>query len=147
MYSRNQPSDGKIVIPENYDGTAFSEKKAPEPPKEPAERNIKVLGTPSGEVKMSPSSIGTEVPPAEEEASAPVKEERESVLTGLFGRLPTLTSIFKGGSGFLDSLPIKMPKIGSEEILILGIAFFLLFSKNGDKECAIMLLLLIFIGN
>lgn len=33
--------------------------------------------------------------------------------------------------------------IGREELLIIGIALFLLFSKSGDKECAIMLLILL----
>ena len=33
--------------------------------------------------------------------------------------------------------------IGWEEILIIGIALFLFLSKGGDRECAIMLLLLL----
>lgn len=36
-------------------------------------------------------------------------------------------------------------KLGSEEIIIIGLALFLLFTKEADKECGIMLLLLLLI--
>ena len=36
-------------------------------------------------------------------------------------------------------------KLGSEEIIIIGLALFLLFNKEADKECGIMLLLLLLI--
>lgn len=45
---------------------------------------------------------------------------------------------------FLDNL--KLPEIGSEEILIIAVALFLFFSQNGDKECALMLLLLLLVN-
>ena len=60
--------------------------------------------------------------------------------------------LFKGGSlsllsGLFGGLPsIKMPKIGTEEIIILTVAALLFFNKDGDKECAILLLVLLFIG-
>ena len=62
------------------------------------------------------------------------------------------TGLFKGGSfpilsGLFGGLPnIKMPKIGTEEIIILTVAALLFFNKDGDKECAILLLVLLFIG-
>ena len=40
----------------------------------------------------------------------------------------------------------SLQKIGTEEILIIATAAFLFFAKEGDKECAIMLLLLLFLG-
>lgn len=40
---------------------------------------------------------------------------------------------------------LKMPRFGSEEILILAVAAFLFFTKEGDKECALILLFLLFI--
>ena len=40
----------------------------------------------------------------------------------------------------------SLSKIGTEELLILAAAAFLLFSKGGDKECAIILLILLFIN-
>ena len=58
-----------------------------------------------------------------------------SILSGLFG---------KGGLFGIEG--IKMPKIGTEEILIIATAAFLLFSKNGDRECALILLFLLFIN-
>jgi hypothetical protein len=58
-------------------------------------------------------------------------------------------SVFKSilGKGFdLKKFSIIKNGFGTEEILILGIAAFLLFSKGGDKECAIILLLSIFLS-
>ena len=54
--------------------------------------------------------------------------------------IPLLSGLFSGEGG------IRLPKIGTEEILILAAAAFLLFSKSGDKECAIFLLILLFIN-
>ncbi len=45
---------------------------------------------------------------------------------------------------FLENL--KIPEIGTEEILIIAVALFLLFSKNRDPECAVMLLLLLLVN-
>ena len=75
-------------------------------------------------------------------ASLPEKMcEPESTKVGLFGGgLPILSGLFGG-------LPsIRMPKIGTEEILILTVAALLFFNKDGDRECAILLLALLFIG-
>ena len=56
------------------------------------------------------------------------------------GSLPFLSSLF-GGKG-----EMKLPTIGIEEILIIATAAFLFFSKSGDKESAIILILLLFIN-
>ena len=57
-----------------------------------------------------------------------------SGLSSLFGiRLPQLKDF-------------KLSNIGLEEILLLGVALILFFSKDGDKECAVMLVLLLFIS-
>ena len=37
-------------------------------------------------------------------------------------------------------------KLGTEEILIIAVAAFLFFSRDGDKECALLLLSLLFIS-
>ena len=59
--------------------------------------------------------------------------------------LPLLGSIFgRGTLPFLDG--IRMPNIGTEELLIIAVAAFLLFSKNGDRECALILLFLLFVN-
>ena len=52
-----------------------------------------------------------------------------------------------GGIGSLFNIKhLGEFKIGTEELLIAAVALFLLFSKNGDKECAIMLLLTLFVS-
>ena len=75
-----------------------------------------------------------------EESEVPVHSDNNfggkgpSILNSLFGR------------GFdFKNLSIFKKGFGTEEILILGIAAFLLFSKGGDKECAIILLLSLFL--
>ena len=55
-----------------------------------------------------------------------------------------LHSIFQKGFD-IRSLSVFKKGFGTEEILIIGIAAFLLFSKGGDKECAIILLLSLFL--
>lgn len=70
----------------------------------------------------------------EECASASVGARPQSSLGGIFGSL---------GLPFLER--ISMPRIGSEELLIIAAAAFLFLSKDGDRECAVMLLLLLFI--
>ncbi|MBO7303724.1 MAG: hypothetical protein J6V09_00680 [Clostridia bacterium] len=58
---------------------------------------------------------------------------------GIFGLLTRL-----GGGLFPEVKKIgKDFHIGREELIIIGIALFLLFSSGGDKECAIMLLILL----
>ena len=37
-------------------------------------------------------------------------------------------------------------KFGTEELLIIAVAAFLFFSKDGDRECALILLALLFIS-
>ena len=79
--------------------------------------------------------IPTDYQPHPEQNEAVPTSGSASILSGLFG---------KGGLFGIEG--IKMPKIGTEEILIIATAAFLLFSKNGDKECAIILLILLFIN-
>lgn len=62
--------------------------------------------------------------------------EGGSLLSGLFPR--ELGSLFNG-SIFQDF------KLGSEEILIIAAAAFLIFSGSHDLECLIILLILLFI--
>ena len=60
-------------------------------------------------------------------------------------KIPFLSGLL-GKGGFNLPIHLKMPDIGTEEILLLAAAAFLFFSKDGDKECAIMLLLLLLIN-
>ena len=122
MYTRSYFSEDEAVrLPEKYDGTVFKE-------------NAEALSEP--ECKISEETVGTAVG----------EKSEESVFSRLFERLP-FGSLFKKGKG---AFPIKLDKcriesFGTEELLIIAIALYLFFSKDGDKECAIMLAILVFI--
>ena len=135
MYTRNYQSEENdtLKIPEGYDGIAFRENEAPVE-KEATEEApyTSALRAPWDEIK--------EVPPAAEPVMARPKQS-DSFLTGLLGR-------FNVG-GLLDKCGLLRDgriNFGSEEILLIGVALLLLFNKSGDKECAVMLLLLLFVG-
>jgi hypothetical protein len=71
--------------------------------------------------------------------TAGASPEKRGLFSGL-SDIPILSSLFGSAKGFsLDS-------IGIEEILIIATAAFLFFSKDGDKECALILLLILFIN-
>jgi hypothetical protein len=133
MYTRAYyPEEEKINVPENYDGNAFSEESVKENPTFQKEEAI-------------PLHAPWDNPPPEkmrdEESEAVMgKPKNEGVFGTIFKRLP-ISNLF-GGFG---SLKNGLSDIGTEEILIVGVALFLLLSKGGDKECAVMLLLLLFI--
>ena len=81
---------------------------------------------------------GTLIEPDEAECESDEHTEiTKEVFGGLGGLGRSISSLFGIQNGV---------KIGTEELLLAGIALFLLFSKNGDKECAIILLLSIFIA-
>lgn len=130
MYTRSYSDDrGDMMIPDSYGGTALFN---------------------------HPQMRSDDAPPEdarEKNADAPFENE---------DAIHTSSGEDDGsgypGSSFLSKLPISgffsnifksekfgLQKIGKEEILIIVTAAFLLFSKEGDKECAIMLLILLFI--
>jgi len=77
-----------------------------------------------------------------EEASPPPEEsapDEPTAEVGLFSRLPFL----KGVRG-IEKLRLPFD-LGSEDIVLLGIALLLFFTKDGDRECALMIALLLFI--
>ncbi len=120
MYTRTYQSDEKpTVIPENYDGNAFIEE-------------------PAAEIQRS-CEVSQET---ESEAAEVMKcvDKSDSFIQGILKKLP-----LQGTLSGLGIRSLSQFKIGTEEILIIGIALFLLFSKGGDIELAIMLLLLLFV--
>ena len=131
MYTRSfLGNEEKLTVPENYDGNAFFDT----PPPQATQSIQPAIST---ETKISPRDAipeDTEYREDEyEESGGAATLERFSP----FKFLPaSLTSLFK-----FDSF-----KLGSEEILIIAVAAFLFFSKSGDKECALFLLLLLFVG-
>ncbi len=118
MYTRSfyPETNDKISIPENYDGTAFMEK----------EETVKDSEPVSSDLTKAKS------------------EESEAVFAG-FGRIPLLSGLFGKGSP-LSQLNLRLPTIGTEEILLIATAAFLFFSKDGDKESALLLLFLLLIN-
>jgi hypothetical protein len=68
--------------------------------------------------------------------SPPIREDKLS--SSLFQLFTPVAKLF-GKDG------IRMPKIGTEELILLATAAFLLFGKEHDIECALLLVFLIFI--
>lgn len=124
MYTRSYPSESERVAPPvNYDGFTFQDSDS-------YEKNCTR-------------------PPTNQE-TAPKSElcEEECVSTNTTPKSP-LGGILGFGKGLFGGLlgsPFKLPKLGNEEILIIATALFLIFSKEGDKECAVLLLLLLLIN-
>ena len=124
MYTRTYNDDHSgILIPDSYSGTALSQPHSPE------KANDEDKGKNPWEdetITTFKETVGAESAPT---STAPSKFPMPSFLT----------NIFKNSN-------FGLQKIGTEEILIIATAAFLLFSKDGDKECAIMLLILLFLG-
>lgn len=121
MYTRPySESQGEIRIPENYVGNAFDEPEA-------------IIHTKTIEEDACEKEESTPV------SSFTKKEERRG--RGIF-------SIFDKGifslehSKIFSGLPFNL---GSEEILLIGVALFLFLSKERDIETCIILILLLFI--
>ena len=128
MYTRSYDENLGILIPESYSGTALREDQRSDEDVEPnnerhAEETFRYNTEPGGDgLHRQKGGEG---------------EAKETFLSKLTSK------------GFLGNIfnndKFSLQKIGSEEILIIAAAAFLMFSKNGDKECAIMLLLLLFL--
>lgn len=137
MYARSYfQGDADISVPENYDGTVFLNEVMQAEAKPPRIEPIK------SETKFSPKDEST----ARDPGTNPECEEcsaKPQARGGIFG--VDLKGIFS--SVFSTSrLGSFLPKdFGFEEILIIGIALFLLFSPERDIECALLLLALVFI--
>ena len=138
MYTRNYYSeDEKIRVPENYDGNAFTEAKetadAPE-----VQKSVKT------DTESPPLRAPWDVPSEErkEVAEEVMAKPRENVgaFFDFMSKLP-FKSVFKKDNFLRNTLS----DFGTEELLIIGLATFLLLSKNGDKECAFILLFLLFV--
>ncbi len=128
MYSRSYNTDrhGGTTVPSGYDGCAFDEEKRQQNLDTPP-----VLDNCNGDGGYCNEEIGE----TKETSASPLSG---GFLSGILGPL--------FGSGGRGGFNLKLPKIGTEEILIIATAFFLLFSKDGDIECALLLLLLLLIN-
>ncbi len=120
MYTRKYTDDEReLNIPSGYDGIAL---------------------------RQESDAVPTDCAPQDTEDTRQCSTEpserddggrNDSVLAGIpfLGKLKD-NFIFGKGAKF---------DIGFEEILIAALALYLFFSKDGDKECAIMLAILLFI--
>lgn len=125
MYSRSYyPESERMSLPENYDGTAFMERPS-------AETDNQTIESTVSDNADSKVFKGT--------------DEHQQRHQSPLENIPLLSVIF-GKGGLFGGLGLHSPTIGTEEILILAMAAFLFFSKSGDRECALILLLLLFIG-
>ncbi len=137
MYTRNYYSeDDKIIVPENYDGNAFSENQEANEretsQKPPVKEELPPLRAP-WDISKEETKGG-----AEEVLATP--KGREGFFGEFINKLP-LGNLFRRG----DFLKNTFSDFGTEELLIIGVALFLLISKDGDKECAFILLFLLFV--
>ena len=135
MYTRNYYSgEEKLSVPENYDGYAFSEEKN------------ELQATKEEEYKEGAAHLKApwDIPKSESEEKAEEVSAKPKEHEGLFGALAERLPFGKilGNMNFFKN---GISDFGTEELLIIGIALFLLFSKNGDKECSLILLFLLFI--
>ncbi len=141
MYTRSYQKGeaDEIRIPENYNGTAFMDDddavkfKTPEP------------SQPSPKQPEDDQPVFAQNKNPWEDTSAPTEEkkEEESVdVMGVLKKFPVPNLIQK----YIPSLNI-FDSFGTEELIILAVALFVLFSGTKDKECAIILFLLLFIKN
>ena len=137
MYSRSYfQGDADISVPDNYDGTAFLSEVIQSDAKAPRIEPIK------SEIKFSPKDEACESECAEtrECDECPMDKGSGGGFLGIDLKR-TFGSIFSG-----TRLASFLPKdFGFEEILIIGIALFLLFSPERDIECALLILALVFI--
>lgn len=142
MYSRGYYTEAneKISLPESYDGVAFSDPSGlTSDATHDSARSVEECSVGAGGLQNPWEDKGES-----KRSDVPAGSESAGFLSGL-RTSPLFGKIFSGGSLFgIEGL--RMPKIGSEELLILATAAFLLFSRDGDKECALILLFLLFIN-
>ena len=124
MYTRTYSDDHHgILIPDSYGGTTFTD------------------------------GLKFEQTPPEEKESATRQEETEDVSGTPTTAKKASTSLDESKSHLFSFLPnilnfsnFSLQNLGKEEVLIIAAAIFLFLSKEGDKELAIMLILLLFLG-
>ena len=134
MYARNYSGPvQEMKIPQNYDGTAL--------------KNSENLNTPPHEPDNTATSASADYiqPTCKKNPWEGSNEGNQSSKNGTSSSNKTsfLGGLFDGTSPLLSKINIS--SIGTEEILIICTALFLLLSKNNDLESAIILLLLLFV--
>ena len=141
-YTRSYTGEREpINLPSGYDGIALREEKIDE--KRDTGATLQQNYENEGGVSDANATATNPWERASAEPAAAAVGAREG--GGIFGNIPFLSGLFEGGKiPFLSS--VKPPRIGFEEMIIIGAALLMFFSKNGDKECAVILILLLFIS-
>lgn len=130
MYTRSYGEEKSMIIPESYGGTAFRE--------EPPASEDTASQEESARVSAPPHNNPWDITDSQKEDAGDAAE------AGIFSKLP-LGGIFGGIGKVFGKDGFHFPKIGTEEILIIAAAVFLLFTSDRDFECSLMLLFLLFI--
>ena len=136
MYTRSYDNESRINIPENYDGNAFVEAKSIKESSSNKESELTAEALPL----RAPWDISREAADGDSAEVMAKPKINDGFWGELMSKLPFGSILGKGN--FLKS---TFSDFGTEELLILGVALFLLLSKDGDKECALILLFLIFV--
>ena len=126
MYTRPYGNESGIVIPERYGGTSFG-----------AQTSDEVYSAPPHATDSEKDYVPTSGSVHTEKVG---KSGKDGSPSSFLSKLPFSDFFTKITKNDFFSLQ----NIGKEEILIIAAAAFLFFSKEGDRECAIMLLLLLF---
>ena len=132
MYTRPYSDEGHgIIIPESYGGTLLKDNDYLNENTSPKEEiNDEAKGKNPWEQRED----------TEEDTVHTSGDSTETF--SIFSRLPFAKYI----PNSLKNVNFSFQKIGTEEIILIAAAAFLFFTKNGDKECAIMLILLLFLS-
>ena len=126
MYQRKYYKDDTAMkIPDNYGGLAIdadgyiAEDAAQEPP--------------TAEAVATPFFAVQEPAATDRECYAPKRTEAR------FGG-----TVLQSLEGLCRRIGLHAPTFDKEDILLIAVALFLFFSKDGDKECALLLVALLF---
>ena len=132
MYSRSYiGNDAPVTVPEGYDGIAMKDSPT----------NVS-----DGYQETKSTGVSEKAPQLNPwEADRPTKPEEKEESVGAFSAPGSSLGTLLSGLKLPIVGALKLPRIGTEEILILAAAAYLLFSKGGDKECALMLIILLFV--
>ena len=104
------------------------------------------------EISLPLDYSGSAFTEEETAGSSPANGDTEEAMAGTRsgGIFEAIASVFPIGrilpDGMRNALHLEKFKIGTEELLIIALALFLFLSREGDKECAIILFLLLFIN-
>ena len=119
MYAQSYQDEGIRGIPDTYSGVALRENQ-----------NDDGNNSDTDDIPVSKN-------PWENECEAKEEQKHSSnILSDIFASIISPLGFGRGAQGF---------KIGTEELLIIGAAAFLFFSKERDIECIIMLVALLLI--